>query len=873
MMPETSAQAQSRCGRWVVALEGDGVDGDVVGGKAAAIDRLVAAGFPVPESAAVTVDAYRNFIEQEPVRQLLERVDLDDDGDSEAATERLEKAFVDAPIPSEIEAAVRSAAEAIAGRTGSSRSVAARSSATVEDAGSASYAGQFATELGCEPGDAVLDAVRRVWASAWSPVVRAYRGAMGDDTAMHMGVLLMDMVDARHAGVVFTRSPEDEEQLRIEIVEGLGDKLVSGQVTPERKLVSRSDPTHDLNEADPPYLKELVETALDVEEQLGGEPQDIEWAHDGERLWILQSRPVTVGSPDASPTDGERLPDDGFDSQADGHVHTPNGVNEMLPGVVPPLVWTMTAPLLEEAFRSLFAGLGALPSHDLRRGHRFVGRFRGRAALDLDLLRASARLMPGQSEGELERQYFGEVVSPDLRDEPDDVEGGGLRALLPVWRAVRLRGAQRREAAIVNVATDQVLEARPDLTTMSDDELDRYHGRLLDLAARAITAEVAVAASAAAAYRTLERYLARLVEHDASELAQRLTAGGVPTCKATALDVCNLLEAACEDPDLSRALARGEDDVLDRVRRVEGGDAFLQQFWEILEREGSAQIFAGERWCDRPEAAMSTVRQALRRLRRDELDPEARLRELEHRLTSTWQWRASRVYTGQVVDVRIRLLRRTVADAIEFLRLREETKRTVLRIGGEIRRVIEHVADELVRAGRLPDRTDIELLGHDEFLDVLGGRELSDTDELDRRRTARRHMEQLGSLPPRFEDAPGRASSPEATTGHLLEGWGAGPGRHTGRPVVVTDLRAADLDEGDVLVATSTDPSWTPLFVTAGAVVVEQGGPLSHAAIVAREFGLPAVLNVPGSTDRLRDVEQVTVDGTAGTVEILGGSS
>lgn len=192
----------------------------------------------------------------------------------------------------------------------------------------------------------------------------------------------------------------------------------------------------------------------------------------------------------------------------------------------------------------------------------------------------------------------------------------------------------------------------------------------------------------------------------------------------------------------------------------------------------------------------------------------------------------------------------------------------MLRIGGEDRRVIEHVADQLVRAGRLPCRTDIELLGHDEFLRVLDGQDLPPEDELDERRAARQQLDELGSLAPRFEDVPGRATA-EAATFNVLDGWGAGPGRHTGRPVVVTDQRTADLHEGDVLVATSTDPSWTPLFVTAGAVVVEQGGPLSHAAIVAREFGLPAVLNVPAATNRLQEVDHVAVDGTVGSVEIL----
>lgn len=865
---------------FVVELDGNGVRADAVGGKAAAIDRLVGAGFTVPAAAAITADAYRAFVEQDSIRRLLDELpDVDDVEDADAEAQRIADAFADAPMPDGVVEAIDDVVGGVAGRSGDPKTVAARSSATVEDAATASYAGQFTTELGREPGEDLHDAVRRVWASAWAPAVRSYRAAVGDEGELAMGVLLMDMVDARHAGVVFTRAPEDENRIRIETVEGLGEELVSGKVTPERKLLSRDDPGAELDDSDPGFLAELAETALAIERELGGEAQDIEWAHDGERLWIVQSRPITVEAGEAPPEHaqgGEAAPDDGFDTPLAGHAHTPAGVREMLPGVLPPLVWTMTAPRLEEAFRSLFAALGALPVQELQEGRRFIGRFRGRAALDLDLMRAAARMMVGQSEAELERQYFGEVLSSDLQERPEDDDAeGGLRGFAPLLRAIRLRGAKRHEAAIVNEATDLVLDARPDLGSIARDELVRYHHATLDLAARAISAEVAVAALAAAAYRALERYLERVVdERHAAELAQRLTAGAIPICKATALEVCDLVDTACKEPALARILTEADDDdVFDELRRVDGGDAFLEQFGAVIDRAGSAKVFGGERWAERPGTALSTVRQALRRTSGERPDPQERLDELEHRLTSTWRWRASRVFTGQVIDVRVRLLRRTVNDAIELLRLREETKRTVLRIGGETRRIVDHVAKELVHDDGLHHPGDIELLGHEEFLRVLDGDPPPDRDELDRRRQLLDRMEALGSLPMRFDERPGRAAAAETGDGNVLQGWGAGPGSHTGRPVVVTDQRSADLHEGDVLVATSTDPSWTPLFVTAGAVVVEEGGPLSHAAIVAREFGLPAVLNVPGAVDRLGAAGQVTVDGTAGTIEIVDDAS
>jgi rifampicin phosphotransferase len=880
---------------WVVRLDGHGVDDEVVGGKASTIDRLIAAGFTVPPSAAVTTAAYRRFIEQESVRRLIDGLpDVADLDDVDAEADRVADAFADQPVPDEVAEAVAAVADSIAGCSGTPSTLAARSSATVEDAAAASYAGQFTTELDREPGEDLLDAIRRVWGSAWAPSVRSYRAAVGEEGDLAMGVLLMDMVDADHAGVVFTRDPQHENCLRIETVEGQGEQLVSGAVTPDFIRLPRSNPQAGLDESAPRFLAELADTALAIERELGGDAQDIEWAHDGERLWIVQSRPITVTSEDGAPHDdrddgtdgatngdspdatvGDEAPDDGFDTPLAGHVHTPAGIGEMLPGVLPPLVWTITAPLLEEAFRSLFAALGALPVDELDDGHRFVGRFRGRAALDLDLMRAAARLMPGQSQAELERQYFGEVVSPDLGNDGDDGDsaeknsGGRLRGLGPLLRAARFRRAQRTEAAIVNDATERLVDERLDPASLTPLELLRTHEAILDLAARALAAEAAVAAMAAATYRLLERYLERVAPDDGGSLAQRLTTGAIPVCKATALDVCHLVDLAQANPALAQALCAGGDDLRDRLHEVEGGEAFLDAFQATIESAGSAQVYAGARWSRRTDDALATVQQALHRAGDGAPDPATRLEQLEQRLTSTWQWRAGRAFTGQVVDVRIRLLRRAVHDTSELLRLREETKRSVLRIGGETRRIVEHVAGLLVDRGDIREIDDIELLTNDEFITVLEGGRVPEHDELDRRREALERMREMDELPARFGgDQPEPSSSEHTGAGNVLRGWGAGPGTYTGRPVVVTDRGSAQLDEGDVLVARSTDPSWTSLFATAGAIVVEEGGPLSHAAIVARELGVPAVLNVTGATHRLADVARVTVDGSSGTVEI-----
>lgn len=198
------------------------------------------------------------------------------------------------------------------------------------------------------------------------------------------------------------------------------------------------------------------------------------------------------------------------------------------------------------------------------------------------------------------------------------------------------------------------------------------------------------------------------------------------------------------------------------------------------------------------------------------------------------------------------------------------TKSAVLRVGGEERRVITELVRRLVQAGLLEHPRDAEFLSDGELDQLAVGQDGPGLASLDARRAAFEAMREAAPLPETFSGVPAIAE-PEATpTGDVLRGWATSPGHTIGTARVVHDLADAhDLARGEILVGRSTDPSWTPLFLTAGAIVMEEGGPLSHAAIVAREFRLPAVLNVKGATRRIRTGMRLAVDGTRGTVEII----
>ncbi|MEO1060209.1 MAG: PEP/pyruvate-binding domain-containing protein [Actinomycetota bacterium] len=768
--------------RAAVRIDGSGHELALVGGKGAALDRLVAGRLPVPASVAVTTAAYAEFARQPSIRALVGRIR----GGAVVGDDRVDGAFCSADIAPSTRTQLLELIRSI-GPT-----VALRSSATVEDLGSSSFAGQYRSILDVDAADdeAVLRGIRLVWASLWHRAPRAYRLALGvDDHDAAMAVVAMHMVAARRAGVVFTVDPgRTVGAARVEAVEGLGESLVAGTETPTAWVVARDTAAR---EPLPPDVEEALDLALRIEERSGC-PQDVEWAAD-DTVWIVQARPITtIDDPD----------DDGFDTPVDDAELTTAGIGEMVPGALPPLVWETNRFLLEEALRRTLGDLDALPERDEDRP--LIRRVRGRVALDFDRLREAAELLPGGGVDELEAQYFGSSPSPSST--MSSRHAGGLRALVHDLRVMILR-RQAVEDAEITVEAARRLDDALDDRRCSDRELLRRRNRLVDLAARGLAAELAVAASAGAAHHRVELLLApHLGEQEAARRARDVVHTDV-----------------------------------DRI--VDAGD--------------SMAVIAGPTWAERGLDAPEVPRPA----------PEvaaARRAALEALLRARPGWRTRRIITGQVVDVRIHVLRRVIADAGSLLGLREQTKAALLSVGGAIRRIDVELGRRLAAARLLASADDVELLGVAELTEAILEAEVPGG--LAARRRAGRRCADAAPLPVRFRGRPRPATPVTGPVAAELTGWGASAGTATGRARV---LHTSDdgLEPGEVLVARSTDASWSPRFVDAGAVVVEVGGPLSHAAILARELGVPAVLNVAGAIDQL-DGRTVTVDGDLGRIVV-----
>lgn len=781
-----------------VVLDGHG-DQTLMGGKGAALDRLVGWGLPVPPTALITIDAYRRFEARPPVQAVVDQVRA---GTALSADE-IDAAFLATPLDEGDAATIVAVAREVAG----DGLLAVRSSATIEDLERSSFAGQYRSllEVDADDPEAVSVAVRLVFASLWHPAPCEYRRSFGiDDRSAAMAAVLMRMVAAERAGVVFTVDPGgDLASARIESVEGLAESLVSGAETPTAVLLPRAAPRPGVS----PELGEVLDLALRVE-HLAGCPQDVEWAWDGTNVWLVQARPITVPSGEVG---------DGFDDDPallEGIDLTTSGIGEMLPGVLPPLVWVISASLVEEALRRLLDDLAVLPA-DLVGPRALVRRVRGRAALDFGRLQDMAQALPGSASEQLEQEYFGS------RRRGREAAPSAPRAIGRVRSAghdLRVLRVQRRYAVDASTtirATASIVADRPDLTAMADAALVSYHLRLLDLALRGMSAELGVAAQAAATYRRLQLLLSRhLGDVGAGRGAEAAVASGGVTAAV---------------PDIA-----------------------------------SAAVFAGPTWQELgrrpPEPPTRTVP--------DQGDGEgdlaadgAGVEGVVDALRASAGWDDSSVFA----HLRLRAVRRLARETTKQLRQRETTKVALLTLGGEVRRVHLEAGRRLVATGRLEDPADIDLLSPTELRAALRSGPMVTPDVIALRRRMLVRYGQDGPLPPRFTGMPEREEV-SAPIGRRLEGWGASGGRFRG-VVQVVRSPADPLAPGAVLVAEATDPSWSPLFVRAGAIVLDRGGPLSHAAILARELGVPAVLNLPGATTLLAGHE-VTVDGDAGVVII-----
>jgi pyruvate,water dikinase len=820
-------------------------DLETAGGKGANLGELLRGGFPVPDGFVITTGAYA---------LAARRAGVATDA-AEAARVRLRASAV----PPAIADAVRDAYRALG-----SPAVAVRSSATAEDLPEASFAGQQDTVLGVSGEDAVLDAVLTCWASLWNERAVAYRETHGvGSKGLRLAVVIQRMVDAQSAGVLFTADPITGRRHRaaIEAVRGLGEQLVSGAVNPDRFLVdTRREKILDrrgdiLSDAE---LRDIARLGAKIE-ALFGRPQDIEWAIDrAGKLWAVQSRDITTLYP---------LPPNAPDDDEDLRVYFSANVAQ---GVFDPFT-----PMGLQTFRLLSSGFAAAIGRPVREpaaGAPLYAEAALRVFIDLTrvLRDPFGREIPARVMSAME--FRSKAIFVKLLEDPRlSPRGSASRSRLRTLAAALRTGAPQNavRALLRPDATRQRSLAELDraiaevrVPETAAERLDAYERLILTFPPKLFPRIVGLVAPGFFCYSLASRLLGAQAHPGELQTVLR----GLPYNPTTEMDLelWEIARSAREDQASREALSSRTPAELSAQYRAGSLPPYLQrEMTRFLRRYGHravAEIDLGiTRWSEDPAHLLGAVANYLR-LPGDAIAPDVQFargaREAEvmvHTLTK------------RVHGPRRLVLRFLLGRVRKLSGLREQPKFQIMRVFALGHLLIAGVGAELARRGLLDARDDAFFLTLPELRRAIGGEDLRATvlerRELYRREQGRRHVPRV-----LLSDGTDAETEIAAPTDGAIRGTPASPGIARGTARVIRTPVGARLEPGEVLIAPSTDPGWTPLFLTAGALVMEMGGMMSHGAVVAREYGIPAVVGVPDATGRIATGDYVIVDGSAGTV-------
>ncbi|MEU6432035.1 PEP/pyruvate-binding domain-containing protein [Microbispora sp. NPDC046973] len=828
--------------RAVIPLDDAGADLATVGGKGASLAALARAGLPVPGGFHITTDAYRAFV-ADVREETLAAAAAGDAG-------RIAALFAGREVPGPIAAEIRAAHAALGDVP-----VAVRSSATAEDLPGMSFAGQQDTFLNVTA-DGLLDAVKRCWASLWNARAIAYRernGVPHDDVAL--AVVVQELVDADAAGVMFTADPVTGARDRtvVNASWGLGEAVVGGQVTPDTVVVSggavveertgdktvmtvrvpggiREEPVpEDLRRV--PVLtgtQALSLAGLGARIQaLYGTPMDVEWTRRAGAFAVVQARPITGSAPRV---------EEWNDSLKGDYLWTSGNLGEAIPDVMTPVTWSFVRLFIEEAMSA-----AALPGLDI------VGNIGGRFYMNLSVAVSVARAFGMRSRLGAIEQVFGRL--PAGLDVPvlEMSRWQIIRAVLPMAVHIRrkVRANLKGMRAFLATSLERCEELRAAIRSTSSAP------ELADLWSRAVEPHFVTAC----------RMLEAAGRQGGSTLV--LTRDKLRTL-AGETDAEAILTGAGGGGELaSLGLITG-------LGRLAAGEITRETFARLYGHRGPHEFEVsvprpGEdpAWIDAQLAALRDIRDGADELlaRQREARQEAWARfARRHPRKEAGMWARAERWAGVVRD-------------------REATRSEVVRAFWVLRAFV-------LRAGELTGHgDDLFHLYLDELLAVLRG----DAAPLERVSVRRATYEMYAALPPyptlivgRFDPVrwaadPGRRADIYDARGAVppavdaVTGFPGAPGVVEGVARVIARPEDGDrLRPGEILVTTLTNVGWTPLFPRAAAVVTDVGAPLSHAAIVARELGIPAVVGTGNATMRVHDGDRIRVDGANGTVELLG---
>jgi len=852
--------------QYILPLDHPQADLATVGGKGMSLARLLQAGMPVPGGFHVTTDAYRAFVTanslQARIEGSLDNLDVADPAALEAASQQIRTLFTDAPIPADVADEIAATYQALDPQL--EIPVAVRSSATAEDLPDASFAGQQDTYLNIRGVDAVVNAVRECWASLWTARAIGYRSRQGiDPQGVALAVVVQELVAADAAGIMFTANPLNGKrgEALINAAWGLGEAVVGGLVTPDsltvekasgeilerqttdkqimtvRSVTGTEEQPVPADKRKQPVLSnhqavELVKLGAQIERYYEM-PMDIEWAWADDRFFILQARPITaLPVPEIEWT----LPDP-------KGTFMRGSVVDLLPEPLTPLFATLGIPAMREQMKPM--------------GKRMIGTTPTLTPTYYAVINNYAYM-----DGNMPPKMLWWVFTSMLPAYPRL-----LRHLAPLWKnelhPEYQAFAQKKQSLNLNQLTDNELwhEAQELVNT------SMYYVCGL---------QFATMGASAGSELLLTRLYNRWASREGGPQATALLMGWDNIPVRAEKSLYDLAMWAGEQEELAAyILATPTDELVERFANPDSSTpvtfvAFADRFQDHLNSFGYIiyQLdFAEPLPIDLPAPMIENIKMYLRG---EGVNPHDRQHASE----------AKRIQTRDTALTRVKgikgwVFRKVLGWAQSLAEVREDALAEIGLTYPIMRGIFHELGNRFVTAGYLAQPEDIYWLEKDEIESLLSGEELTLCSHIVERKVLHAQLKQI--TPPPMMPVKERimgiktdvfvAHSADAQTGNILKGVAASPGRVTAPARVLYDPDDfSQMRPGEILVAGTTTPAWTPLFAMAAAVVTDIGGPLSHGSIVAREYGIPAVMGTGVATNRIHSGDSITVDGSTGEV-------
>ncbi|SEJ95163.1 phosphoenolpyruvate synthase [Paenibacillus polymyxa] len=855
----------------------------LVGGKGLHLGALAKMeGIQVPEGFCVTTVGYQKALEQnEMVHALLDQLTtlkVEDREQIDEVSKKIRQAIMEVAIPSDV---VKAVAHYLS-QFGNEYAYAVRSSATAEDLPHASFAGQQDTYLNIIGKESILEHIRKCWASLFTERAVIYRMQNGfDHSQVYLSVIVQRMVFPQASGILFTADPinGNRKLLSIDASFGLGEALVSGLVsadyyqvqdgvivnkrveTKKMAIYGRKEGGTETKQLSPDQQKtqtltdqqilQLARIGRQIEEHFGC-PQDIEWCLADDTFYIVQSRPITTLYPIPEANDQEN------------HVYVSVGHQQMMTDPIKPLgisVWMLT---------------GATPMFKTGGGRLFVDITMGLSSLDgrqnlLDVLGHSDPLIKDALITIIERGDFIKL------DPSDKSEPGPVKSHKGMSSADILEEAGNDPAIVADLvkSSETSLSAlKRNIQTKSG--LDVFDCILEDMQQRRQRASdlknlsVIMSAIHASAWinEKMNEWLGE--KNVADTLSQSVPNNVTSEMGMELLDVADVIRPY---PKIVEYLQQVKDDnFLDELVQFEGGQQVRDAIATYLDKYGMR--CAGEiditrtRWSEKPSILVPMILSNIKNL-----EPGASKRKFE-------QGRQEALKKEQDLLARLKQLpggeqkaeeTKQIIDQIRnFIGYREYPKYDIVSRYFIYKQALLKEAERLVQANVLHEKEDIYYLSFEELQETIRTNKL-DYQVIDKRKNEYRLYEKL--TPPRVITSDGEIITGqykrENIPAEAIVGLAVSSGVVEGRARVILNIEGADLEDGDILVTAFTDPSWTPLFLSIKGLVTEVGGLMTHGAVIAREYGLPAVVGVENATKLIKDGQRIRVHGTEGYIEFL----